>query len=171
MKIYIGGDHAGFELKGKIKIFLTNLGHQVEDMGAFKYDLEDDYPDFIRVVAEAVAEGFERGRVDTSLSDVRGVIVGGSGQGEAIAANRVKGARAAVFYASRAPIGIVDAEERRSQDPYEIIRLTRMHNDANILSIGARFITEEEAKKAIEIFLATAFEGGRHLRRVTKIEE
>ena len=171
MKIFIGADHAGFELKEKLKTFLKEKGYNVIDKGASELNPEDDYPDFIRVVAEAVAEGFERGRVDTSLPDVRGVIVGGSGQGEAIAANRVKGARAAVFYASRAPIGIVDAEERRSQDPYEIIRLTRMHNDANILSIGARFITEEEAKKAIEIFLATTFEGGRHLRRVTKIEE
>ena len=158
MKIFLGSDHAGFPLKEFLKKHLSKT-YDVEDCGTFD-EKPCDYPDFIFPVAEKIAKH----------KNSKGIILGGSGQGEAIAANRVKGARAAVFYASRAPIGIVDAEERRSQDPYEIIRLTRMHNDANILSMGARFITEEEAKKAIEIFLATTFEGGRHLRRVTKIE-
>lgn len=146
MKIYIGTDHAGFELKEKLKVFLGELGYTVEDKGAYAYDGQDDYPDFIRPVADAVAHDGQS----------RGIIIGGSGQGEAMCANRVRGARAAVYYG-----GLVD-----------IVVLSREHNDANILSLGARFVEEEEALEVVRLWLATPFSGEeRHARRIKKIDE
>ena len=145
MKIYIGGDHAGFELKEIIKKFLVEKGFDVEDKGAFKYQAEDDYPDFIKPVAEAVSKDPEK---------AMGVIFGASGQGEAICANRVKGVRAAVFYGGS----------------IKIPELSREHNNANILSLGARFLTEEEAKLAVDVWLRTQFADGRHKRRIDKID-
>lgn len=144
MKIYIGADHAGYEMKEMLKKYLAELGHQVEDKGAFKYEPDDDYPDFVLPVARAVA----------SDSESRGIIIGGSGQGEAMAANRVKGVRAAVFYGGN----------------FEIVELSRKHNNANILSLGARFIDDEIAKKAVKLWLETQFEGGRHQNRINKID-
>jgi ribose 5-phosphate isomerase B len=145
-KIVIGSDHAGFELKEKLKVYLKELGYEVEDKGAFEYDAEDDYPDFIMPVAEAVSENPE----------LKGVILGGSGQGEAIAANRFPNVRAVVFYGSN----------------LDIITLSREHNNANILSLGARFIDEEIAKKALKIWLETKFSGDeRHERRIAKIDK
>ena len=124
MKIHIATDHAGLELKNTIKNFLKEKGHDVTDHGAHEYDALDDYPDFIFPCAKAVAAD----------SDSRGIILGGSGQGEAMAANRLKGVRAAVFY----------------NGPEDIIKLSREHNNANILSLGARFMEESEifAKKS-----------------------
>lgn len=146
MKIYIGTDHAGFELKEKLKVFLGEIGYVVEDMGANTYDEKDDYPDLIRPVAEAIARE----------KDARGIIIGGSGQGEAICANRVSGVRAAVYYGG----------------PVDIVVLSREHNDANILSLGARFIDEEEAQEVVKLWLATPFSGDeRHVRRIRKIDE
>ena len=123
MKIYIGSDHAGFELKSKLIAYLKEKGHEVEDKGAFQYQAEDDYPDFVRPVAKAVAGDL------VSF----GIIIGGSGQGEAIVANRQKGVRAVVFYGTRAPIADADVNARKSDDPFEIVKLGRMHNNANIL--------------------------------------
>ncbi len=114
-------------------------------------------------MAEAVARNSEG-----SL----GIVIGGSGQGEAMVANRVSGARAMVFYGPRLPMGAINIEGHKSDDPFEIVRLARQHNDANILSIGARFVSEEEAKQAILIFLETEFSNEeRHFRRVKKIDE
>jgi len=145
MKIFIGTDHAGFELKQALVSYLKELGYEVEDMGAYELDSEDDYPDFIAPVAKAVAKD----------SKAKGIILGGSGQGEAIAANRFRGVRAAVYYG-----GILN-----------IVRLSREHNDANILSLGARFISEDEAKEAVKLWLETEFSGEeRHLRRIEKID-
>ena len=145
MKIYIGCDHAGFEIKEMLLPFLRVLGHEVEDMGAHSFEALDDYPDFIRPVAEAVAKD----------STARGIILGGSGQGEAMCANRVKGARAAVYYGG----------------PFDIAVLSREHNDANILSLGARFIDEDEAKEVVRVWLETAFSGDeRHARRIKKLD-
>ncbi|MEK7085195.1 MAG: RpiB/LacA/LacB family sugar-phosphate isomerase [Patescibacteria group bacterium] len=147
MKIYIGTDHAGFELKEALKKYLAEIGHEVEDKGAFSLNLEDDYPDFIRPVAEAVAADPE---------NTRGIVLGGSGQGEAMVASRYKGVRAAVYYGG----------ER------EIIKLSREHNNANILSLGARFISAEEAKEAVKLWLDTPFSGeARHIRRIEKIDQ
>jgi ribose 5-phosphate isomerase B len=159
MKIYIGSDHTGYDLKEKLKIYFSELGQEVEDMGAFKYDADDDYPDFIKFVAEAVAKDKES----------RGIILGGSGQGEAMCANRVKGARAAVFYGEALTKKAIDIEGKKSVDPFEIIKLVRRHNNANILSLGVRFLSEDEIKFAAELFLATKFEGEeRHARRLGK---
>jgi len=144
MKIHLATDHAGLELKDKIKQHLTDSGHDVIDHGAYEYDALDDYPDFIFPCAKAVAED----------SKSRGIILGGSGQGEAMAANRIKGVRAAVFY----------------NGPKEIIELSRQHNNANILSLGARFIPEEEIYRIIEMWFNTDFEAGRHQRRVDKLD-
>ncbi|PIQ35850.1 MAG: ribose-5-phosphate isomerase [Candidatus Yonathbacteria bacterium CG17_big_fil_post_rev_8_21_14_2_50_43_9] len=146
MRIYIGTDHAGFELKEKLVVFLRELGHDVEDMGAHSFEALDDYPDFIRPVAEAVAHDPQS----------RGIILGGSGQGEAMCANRVKGARAAVYYG-----GAVD-----------IVVLSREHNDANILSLGARFVETEEAKEVVRVWLETPFSGAeKHARRIAKLDK
>lgn len=144
MKIFIGADHAGYELKKKLKVYLSGFGHEVEDKGAFTLDPNDDYPDFVRLVAEAVAT--EEGSF--------GIVMGASGQGEHIAANRVKGVRAVEYYARN----------------LEIIKLAREQNNANILSLGARFLSEEEVKEAVKMFLATKFENEeRHQRRIKKL--
>ena len=145
MKIHVATDHAGLELKEKVKLYLSDLNYEVIDHGAYEYDALDDYPDFIFPCANAVSNDPES----------KGIILGGSGQGEAMAANRVKGVRAAVFY----------------NGPDEIIRLSRQHNNANILSLGARFMSEEEMYKIIEVWLSTDFESGRHQRRIEKLDE
>lgn len=147
MMIYLGTDHAGFELKEKVKMFLQEKGHEVADLGAYQLNNEDDYPDFILPVARAVAHDLVQGK------ESRGIIFGGSGQGEAMAANRVNGVRAVVYYG-----GSVD-----------IIKLSREHNNANILSIGARFVPEKEALDAISLWLEIPFTGEeRHVRRIMK---
>lgn len=163
MKIYIGTDHTGYELKEKLKKYLEELGlgYEVEDKGAFKYDADDDYPDFIRPVAEAVAKN----------EGSRGIIMGGSGQGEAMCANRVKGARAVEFYGQAVAKGAIDIGGQQSSDSFEIVKLAVIHNHANILSLGVRFLSEDEIKFAIELFLSTKFSSDeRHSRRVKKLD-
>ena len=151
MKIFIGSDHAGFELKNKIVPFLTELGYEVEDKGALKYDPLDDYPDFITPVAEEVSK-------NSDSTQYRGIILGGSGQGEAMQANRFKNVRAMEYYAP-------------SRGDVSIIRDSRSHNDSNVLSLGARFLSEEEALEAVKLWLETPFSGDeRHVRRIKKID-
>jgi len=163
MKIHIGSDHAGFELKQKLVPFLKGLGFEVIDHGPNKFDPEDDYPDLLKPVAQAVAR---------DPFDSKGIVIGGSGFGEAIVANRFKGVRAANFYGPKVTTQAIDVTGRSSSDPYEILRLARTHNDANVLALGSRFVTEEEAKEAIRVFLETPFLGEeRHLRRIRKIDE
>jgi ribose 5-phosphate isomerase B len=159
MKIYLGADHAGFELKEKLRSYLTDLGHDVEDKGAFSFVSGDDYPDFVMPVAESVSSDKE------SL----GIVLGGSGQGEAMVANRVKGVRALVFYGKMAPQKEIDITGATSTDEFAVVKLGRLHDNANILSLGARFVTEEEAINAVKIFLETPFSNEeRHARRVSK---
>ncbi len=163
MKIYIGSDHTGYELKEKLKVYLSKLAlpYDITDMGATTYDENDDYPDFITPVAKAVARDAQS----------RGIILGGSGQGEAMCANRVHGVRAAVFYGEVLPQEAIDIDGRKSRDPFEMVLLERQHNNANILSIGVRFVSEDEAKFASELFLRTEFMGEeRHMRRINKLE-
>ncbi len=149
MKIYIGTDHAGFELKEKLKPFLAELGHEVEDLGAFAYDKDDDYPDFIIPVAQKISE-------NPDSNNFRGIILGGSGQGEAMVANRFKNVRAFEYYTP-------------SRGEVDIVKDSRSHNDSNIISLGARFLSEEEAKDAIKTWLETPFSGDeRHIRRIAK---
>ena len=145
MKIALATDHAGFELKETLIAHLTEAGHEVVDCGAHTLDPHDDYPDFIRTAAEKVVSG----EVE------RGIILGGSGQGEAIVANRLPGIRAVVYYG----------------EPSDILRLSREHNDANVLSLGARFLATDEAQNAVSTWLATPFSRDeRHVRRIQKID-
>jgi len=145
-KIILGTDHAGFELKEDIKEFLIKEGYEVDDVGALSYDKEDDYPDFISKAAKKVAKD----------KNNMGIILGGSGQGEAITANKIKGIRAAVYYGGNK----------------EIVELSRTHNDANILSLGARFLNKKDAIEAIKLWLTTNFsDEERHTRRIKKISD
>jgi len=137
-KVYLACDHAGFEMKEELKVYLPKLGlgYEVQDMGAFNFVEDDDYPDYVLPLAERVAS--EEGSM--------GIILGGSGQGEAMCANRVPGARAAVFYGQELAEGPINREGEMSSDSFEIVKLEREHNNANILSLGVRFITLDEAK-------------------------
>lgn len=156
MTIYLGADHAGFALKQKIKEFLEISGYEVADMGAYENNDGDDYPEFITAAASAVANDLIKG------IDSRAIVFGGSGQGEAMAANRIDGVRAAVFYGHSASL-------KPGGDPLEIIKLSREHNDANVLSLGARFISEQEALDAVKLWLDTPFSNEeRHRRRIMK---
>jgi ribose 5-phosphate isomerase B len=141
MKIAIASDHAGFAYKEKIKTFLATLGHEVRDFGTTS-DTPVDYPVFIRPAAEAVASG----------ECERGIVLGGSGNGEAIAANKVRGIRCALCWS------------------HDTARWAREHNDANMLALGQRTIPEDLALEIVRIWLTTAFAGGRHLARVKQIE-
>ena len=144
--IYLGSDHAGFELKEFIKGVLEKEGHITKDLGAYSYAKDDDYPDYIFPVVKAVSQ-------DT---DSLGIIFGGSGQGEAITANSIQHVRAAVFYGG----------------PLDIVRLSKEHNNANVLSLGARFISKRKAKAAVTLWLDTKFSNEeRHVRRLKKEDE
>lgn len=144
MKIYLGTDHAGFELKEKIKDFLTELKYGFEDCGAFEFDRNDDYPDFIGKVGNNVSKD----------PNSRGIVIGKSGAGECIVANKYKSVRAF--------LAVNDKN----------VRLAREHNDANVISLGSEIVGLEEAKNLIKIFLETPFsEDERHVRRINKIKE
>jgi len=144
MRVYLGSDHAGFELKARISEHLTGAGHEVVDCGAHSYDAEDDYPaPCIAAAARTVAD-------PGSL----GIVIGGSGNGEQIAANKVAGIRAALVWSD------------------DTARLAREHNDANVMSIGGRNHPVEDALRFVDVFLATPFsEGERHKRRIAQLAE
>lgn len=147
MLIHFAADHAGFELKQKLIDFLRERGYEIKDHGAFEYNEADDYPDFMHPAAKAVSE---------NLND-RAILIGGSGQGEATVAARYPGVRVALCD---------DAEK-----PEEKARIWREHNDSNVLAFGARFVSEEVAKKVLVMWLETPFSNEeRHLRRIQKIE-
>lgn len=142
MKIALGSDHAGFEYKKAIEQFLVAAGHEIHDFGTYSTE-PVDYPDFIRPAAEAVARGeFERG-----------IVLGGSGNGEAMVANRLRGIRCALCW------------------NVESARLGRQHNDANVISLGQRMISQDLALQIVRVWLETPFEGGRHIRRLQKLDE
>lgn len=144
MKVYLGTDHAGFELKEKVKVFLIEKGYAVEDCGAHTFDKLDDYPDFVAKAARGVAK-------DT---DAFGIVFGKSGAGECIVANKIDGVRSF--------LGINK----------ENVRLARQHNDANVLSLGSAFVTPQEANELVEVFLHTLFsDEERHKRRIGKIRK
>lgn len=158
-KLFIASDHAGYVLKNALVEHLGTLGYDIEDLGAHTLDPEDDYPDFVTPLAKRVAG--EPGS--------RGIIIGGSGQGEAMCANRVQGVRAAVFYGEMKVTAALDIEGGNSEDGYDLVRLARRHNDANVLSIGTRFVSGKEAETAVHIFLTTPFsDSARHTRRLAK---
>jgi ribose 5-phosphate isomerase B len=142
MKIALGTDHAGFEYKEALKQFLTSAGHEVVDFGCFSAE-SCDYPVFVRPAAESVSKG----ECD------RAIVLGGSGNGEAMVANRVAGVRCALCWSE------------------ETAKLGRQHNDANVLSLGSRQVSLELAKTIVQIWLDTPFEGGRHARRIAMIDQ
>ena len=143
MKIYLATDHACFEFKEKIKDFLRSKGYDVEDCGAFELNPNDDYPDFISAAAEKVAE--DPGSF--------GIVLGKSGAGECIVANKIKGIRA-----------VLGVSEQN-------VRLAREHNDANVISLGSELVDFEKAKQLVELFLTTSFSNEpRHKRRIDKIK-
>jgi ribose 5-phosphate isomerase B len=142
MKIGIGSDHAGFEYKERIKQLLRELGHEVRDFGTDSAAKPVDYPNYIRPVAQAVA------RADVE----RGIVLGGSGNGEAMVANRVRGVRCALCW------------------NLESARLSREHNDANVLSLGQRMLPADLALEIVRVWLNTPFAGGRHERRIREID-
>ncbi len=147
MTIYFATDHAGFELKEKLITYVRDvLKYEVVDCGAYELNSEDDYPEFIKKASEAVSENPEGSRA---------IILGGSGEGEAMVANKFPHIRATAYYGGNT----------------EIIRLAREHNDANMLSLGARFITLEEAMDAVALWLSTPFSNEeRHVRRINDID-
>ena len=146
VRVYIGGDHAGFEMKRELGSFLSEQGYEVFDCGPKEYVHEDDYPDYVSIVASQVSNDPE----------AKGIVIGYSGQGEAMVTNRFPNVRCAVFYGGSK----------------HVLTLSREHNDANILSLGSNFITTSEAKRAVELWLQTKFSGDeRHIRRIKKIEK
>jgi len=147
MTIYFATDHAGFAMKETLLSYVRDtLGHDVSDLGAYALDSEDDYPTYIKKAGEAVSK---------NPLDAKAIIFGGSGQGEAIVANKFPSVRAVVYYGGN----------------LDIVKLSREHNDANVLSLGARFLSAEEAKEAIALWLSTPFSHDeRHVRRITQID-
>jgi len=141
--IYIASDHAGFDLKKLLIEHLKDQDQEVEDCGPGAYDKEDDYPDFVYPCAVKVAQN----------PGSMGIVIGHSGQGEAIVANKVKGIRAVVYYGGHE----------------DIISLSRQHNNANVLSLGAAFLSPEQAERVVDLWIETGFDGGRHQRRIEKI--
>ncbi|MEX2006926.1 MAG: RpiB/LacA/LacB family sugar-phosphate isomerase [Candidatus Saccharimonadales bacterium] len=161
-KIALACDHAGFEQLKDLKIYLQSLGHSCQNFGPDKLNPNDDYPDFVVPAAKAVASG----------ECQRGIIIGGSGQGEAMAANRLSGVRCAVFYGPATPRKVVDAGGRMSHDVYEIVKLSRSHNNANMLSLAARFVSTGDMKQVVRLWLETPFsQEPRHIRRNAKLDE
>ena len=157
MNIYLASDHAGFELKNHLAEYIKTLGFTVVDKGPLSYDENDDYPDYVRLVAEEILK---------DPNNAWGIIFGMSGQGEAMAVNRFRGIRAAVYYG---PSFAKASEGQGILD--EIIKMSREHNNANVLSLGASFLNEEAAKNAIKLWLETPFsEDERHIRRIRKID-
>jgi ribose 5-phosphate isomerase B len=160
-KIYLATDHAGLEVKNKVIEYLKSLGYETEDCGPFEFDKNDDYPDLISKAAKKVSENPEE----------FGIVFGGSGQGEAMVSNKFKNVRCALFYSLAIPAQAIDISGNKSTDPYEMLKLTREHNNSNMLSIGTRFLTEEQIITAIKIFLESPFPGDeRHARRIEKIK-
>ncbi len=158
MTIYFATDHAGFALKEKLVPFVRDvLGYEVVDCGAYEFNVHDDYPTFIKKAARAVSQNPE---------ETRAIILGASGQGEAMVANKFPHVRATVFYGEPTSKQI-DADGNE----LDIITSSREHNDANVLSLGARFISEDEAKEVVKLWLSTPFSNDeRHVRRITQID-
>ncbi|MDD5318584.1 MAG: RpiB/LacA/LacB family sugar-phosphate isomerase [Candidatus Pacebacteria bacterium] len=164
MKIFLASDHAGYELKEKVGVWLRELDHEVVDLGPYQFLADDDYPDYIKLAAEELSKACVKYHSLKSVANdleidpdcARAIIFGYSGEGEAMVANRYPGVRATVYYGG----------------PMDIIYLSRQHNDANTLSFGAHFVKEKEAREALELWMNTEFSGDeRHIRRLKKIDQ
>lgn len=146
MKIYLASDHAGFKMKNELLEFVSDLGYEVEDCGAYELDLDDDYPEFVKKAAQMVSNDPE---------NTRAIVLGATGQGEDMVADKFPNVRSAEYYGGN----------------LEIIRLSREHNNANVLSLGARFLSVDEAFEAVKLWLETPFsDEDRHIRRIEEIE-
>lgn len=153
MRIVFASDHAGFELKEHLKNVVASLGYEVEDVGAYTYNKDDDYPDYVAPAARAVSNDY---------GNTKAIVIGGSGQGEAIVANRFAHVRAVVY------VGEPHSALSQGQN---MLTLTREHNNANILSLGARFLSKEDSEHIVRAWLETPFSNDeRHIRRIEKIE-
>lgn len=158
MHIAIAADHAGFDLKKKLIPYIEHLGHVVVDFGATEFNSDDDYPDYIFPAARAVG----RKEVD------RAVVIGSSGQGEGIVANRIKGVRTLVYYGHVDPL----PESRKTGPQVDLITSSREDNDSNVLTLGASFVSFEEAERVVKRWLETPFTSEeRHIRRIKKLDE
>ncbi len=162
MKVYFAADHAGFDLKKLLMAFVQDeLKYEVSDCGAYAFDAKDDYPPIIAAAGKKLSEDAN------AKKDSRAIVIGASGQGEAIVMNRFRGVRCGLYYGQAAR-----EQTDLSGKSLDMLASTRQHNDANALSLGARFLTPEEAKAAVKEWLTTAFsEDDRHFRRVHLIEE
>ena len=161
MKIALSTDHAGYERLKKLKEGLEMAGYTCHDFGPAQFDIDDDYPDFIRPACEAILAG----------GCEVGIIFGGSGQGEAMCANRFNGIRCSVWYGPSVPIEAVNAEGIVSSDPYEILKLSKEHNNANMLSIAGRFVSDDETLRVVIKWLNESFKNEeRHIRRIEKLD-
>lgn len=149
MQIYLASDHAGFYLKEKVKEEYKNKGYLVQDFGANNFDQNDDYPDFIYPCIKKFMEN-----TNGDLNKGVAIIFGGSGTGEGIVANKINGVHCVIY----------------NGNSLEIVKLGRQHNNANVLAIGARFVNEKDCLEAIKLFISTPFEGGRHTKRVSKVD-
>jgi len=146
MKIFFASDHAGFEMKNSLVEFVKGLGYETEDCGAYELNPDDDYPEFVKKAAKAVSEATDGSRA---------IVLGGSGQGEDMVADKFPNVRSVEYYGGN----------------LEVIKLSREHNDANVLSLGARFLSLDEAKEAVKLWLETPFSNEeRHKRRISEIE-
>jgi ribose 5-phosphate isomerase B len=157
MKVYFASDHAGFEMKKFLLEFVKGLGFEVEDCGAYELNQEDDYPGFIKKAAQAVSEAASASvSAKATADEARAIVLGSSGQGEDMVADKFPNVRSAEYYGGN----------------LEIIKLSREHNDANVLSLGAKFLSIEEAEEAVKLWLETPFSGEeRHVRRIKEINE
>lgn len=159
MHVYIAADHAGYELKGELITFLRGAGHEVEDCGALEMDINDDYPPIIARAARKLSEDAQMKK------ESRAIVIGASGQGEAMVANRFRGVRCALYY------GEAGTQKDAGGKELDILSSTREHNNANALSLGARFLDVSAAKAAVERWLETPFaEEERHVRRIKAID-
>ena len=161
MRIALSTDHAGYERLKSLRHYLEQLGYECVYYGPAELNADDDYPDYIKPAAEAVAGG----------ECQMGIIMGGSGQGEAIVANRIQGVRCCVYYGPIPPLGVVESDGQINKQGMDVVRLSREHNDANMISIGARFVNDLAAQAAVKLWLDTPFsEEPRHKRRISKID-
>lgn len=162
MKIALSTDHAGYERLKKLKEGLELAGYACHDFGPAQFNIDDDYPDFIRPACESILAG----------GCEVGIIFGGSGQGEAMAANRLKGIRCTVWYGPSVPIEAINAEGIVSSDPYEMLKLSKEHNNANMLSIAGRFVSDDETLRVAIKWLNESFKNEeRHMRRIEKLDQ
>jgi ribose 5-phosphate isomerase B len=161
VKIALSTDHAGYERLKKLKEGLELAGYACHDFGPAQFNVDDDYPDYIKPACEAILAG----------GCQLGIIFGGSGQGEAMAANRFNGIRCTVWYGPSVPIEAVNAEGIISSDPYEILKLSKEHNDANMLSIAGRFVNDDDTLKVAIKWLNETYKNvERHQRRINKLD-